>query len=535
MGSRELLKGTEVDLNKVMDTFVEEVEEGAPLTFGTFKDIWKAFRASFLLVCAASEGEIASHVQELFMCALDRFDLPSPLKYGHLFGDLHRPRLRRANPADKLLVTPATNAEVSEIEGMLLKQWEQMENHADKQEEQFCDCFKDAPDFPKNELNPFITLEDRVAAIYALHCIYNEQCLEPRSRIHIPVDLLQLFVEFLPKLMKSQVLDAVYIFQDLWKQNAFVFDVIRRPPGFLCLPLETSVSETSALRELSFHLKTSLKDLSHVDKIEKACDEYTALQQQLVRSRLGKKLKASKLMTFNGDIGRWLRSVTAQETQQVHEGITGLKTKQKTSVRKERQLNVDLQPNKLTGKEAKDRKRKFMESLPQITISTTDSWGINAPGLPKMARLVMMRDKQRRRKEAQEMEEHTVEVDKQTSGVLGKSLHSEDFYKECSHLNAFRSEEHSGPNRELVSDDFYKECSQLRMFRSSGHLTDPTLPEGEEAEQSPGTSSLVETQDYCPQTEAKSDMTDDDEIRQWQEELIWLNEEIREPQGSPKH
>ena len=48
-------------------------------------------------------------------------------------------------------------------------------------------------------------------------------------------------------------------------------------------------------------------------------------------------------MTFNGDIGRWLRSVTAQEIHQVHEGITGLKTKERSSVRKDVPLGTAAQ------------------------------------------------------------------------------------------------------------------------------------------------------------------------------------------------
>lgn len=192
------------------------------------------------------------------MCVLDRFDLPSPLKYGQLFGDLHKPRLRRPGMGDKSSLTKEFGpAEIQEIEKTLFGEKQPTDSPDEKFS--FSDCFQDAPDFPKRELLPFVSFEERVAVIYALYSIYNAQCLEPCSCVHFPVDLLPSFVDFLPKLMENAVLDAVYMIQELFRKDAFVFDVIRRPPGFLSLPLEKSASEASALRELSFHLKTSLQ------------------------------------------------------------------------------------------------------------------------------------------------------------------------------------------------------------------------------------------------------------------------------------
>lgn len=205
---------------------------------------------------AASEEEIGSHVQDLFMCALDRFELPSPLKYGQYFGECHRPRLRRPCSTEKPLPTVSIALSEDEEEAFLEENEAVVTSTVGKKS--FCDCFEQARDFPKADLERWIRFAERVAVIYVLYTVFREQCLEPRVYIHLPMDLLSAFVDFLPKLVQQNVLDAAFMFKKLWKENAFVIDVIRRPPGFLSLPLERSPAESNALRELAFHLKTSL-------------------------------------------------------------------------------------------------------------------------------------------------------------------------------------------------------------------------------------------------------------------------------------
>eukprot|EP00210_Caulerpa_lentillifera_P009277 g8842.t1 len=334
MSSKELLRGYEVDLNTLLDSFQKEVQRGGELNFQTFKSVWKSMHLSFILVAASEESEIESYIQDLFMCVLDRFDMPSPLRYGKFFGDIHKPRLRR----------PVLNMETekSSVDFEAIRELQNDENEIHKS------IFtKEIPDFPKSTLNQFITFEEKVGVIYSLYCIFKEQCLEPKVCIHIPIDLLQQFVEFVPQLQEQGVLDALYILQNLWQERAFVCDVIRRPPGFLSFPLESSEFEAQGLRDLAFHLKTSLQDLGKIDKIDKLCDEYTSLQQQVVRSKLGHELNASNLMTFNGDVGTWLKSVMAQETTRVHQGITGLSLKKSRASSKPKQsTKIKKQTNK---------------------------------------------------------------------------------------------------------------------------------------------------------------------------------------------
>lgn len=157
---------------------------------------------SFLLVTASEEAEIESYIQDLFMCILDRFDMPSPLRYGKLFGDVHKPRLRRPllNPDPEKQTN--TSEGVPEVQDLDIESTKSM-------------FTKEIPDFPKSALSQFITFEEKVGVIYALYCIYKEQCLEPKSCIHIPIDLFQQLVEFIPQLKERGVVDALYILQYL--------------------------------------------------------------------------------------------------------------------------------------------------------------------------------------------------------------------------------------------------------------------------------------------------------------------------------
>ena len=260
---------------------------------------------------AGSEDEIAGHIQDVFMCALDRLEVPSPLKCGHHFGEMHKPRLRRQGPIERSSlfteILPSDQTPPNRPCGNVKEESDKME-----EKDRFCDAFREAPDFPKSDLQQLISFEERVAVIYTLYCVYKEQCLEPLVCIHLPADLLPLLQQLLLQMRRHGIWDGLYIFQNLMRENAFVVDALRRPPGFLSLPLESSASETAALRELAFHLRTSQQvndlvwqmsggdsvrqDLSRVDHLERMCDDYSSLQQRWIASELGQSLDAKNLV-----------------------------------------------------------------------------------------------------------------------------------------------------------------------------------------------------------------------------------------------
>ena len=81
----------------------------------------------------------------------------------------------------------------------------------------------------------------------------------PLCCIHLPADLLPLLQQLLIQMQVHGVWDGLYIFRDLLRENAFVVVALRQLPGFLSLPMESSTSERAVLRELGFHLRTSLQ------------------------------------------------------------------------------------------------------------------------------------------------------------------------------------------------------------------------------------------------------------------------------------
>ncbi|GMH42810.1 hypothetical protein BSKO_10729 [Bryopsis sp. KO-2023] len=93
--SKEELKGFEVDLNSFIDEFVLKVADGAPLTFTTFRKMWKARNMSFVVVTPQDVKNIPRYIQSVFMIIMDRMDHPSPLK--HTVKKKGRPVLKNAN------------------------------------------------------------------------------------------------------------------------------------------------------------------------------------------------------------------------------------------------------------------------------------------------------------------------------------------------------------------------------------------------------------------------------------------------------
>ena len=179
---------------------------------------------------------------------------------------MHKPRLRRQGPLERLSI-PTEILPLDQTPSNRLCRDVKEETDQIEEKDRFCDAFKEAPDFPKSYLQQFISLEERVAVIYTLYCVYKEQCLEPLVCIHLPADLLPLLQQLLIQMHEHGIWDGLYIFRDLLRENAFVVDALRRPPGFLSLPLESSASETAALRELSFHLRTSLQVNGYVHQM----------------------------------------------------------------------------------------------------------------------------------------------------------------------------------------------------------------------------------------------------------------------------
>lgn len=94
-----------------------------------------------------------------------------------------------------------------------------------------------------------------------------------------------------------------------------------------------------------------------------------------------------------------------------------------------------------------------------------DSWGIQMQGIPKAARLVMIRDKKRRREnqDAEEVEDAELETQQMTmEEPTRRELRSEDFYQACSDFRTMQTEEKSPSLAEASSDD-----EDLRNWRKT--------------------------------------------------------------------
>lgn len=182
-------------------------------------------------------------------------------------------------------------------------------------------------------------------------------------------------------------------------------------------------------------------------------------------------------MTFNADVGTWLKSVMGQEMSRVHEGITGLNPKKSRATCKEKN---PMQQKKQTKKSkislyvgigcivSAVEVAKKTNKLPVGTVDLSlgdDSWGIQMPGIPKAARLVMMRDKKRRREEQDAEEVEDIGLDTQPKTVkepIQRELRSEDFYQACSDFRTTQTEEKSPSMEEASSDD-----EDLRNWRKT--------------------------------------------------------------------
>lgn len=182
-------------------------------------------------------------------------------------------------------------------------------------------------------------------------------------------------------------------------------------------------------------------------------------------------------MTFNADVGTWLKSVMGQEMSRVHQGITGLNPKKSHATCKEK---IPVQQKKQTKKSKKSiyvrpgvilnavEVAKKTNKLPVETVDLSqgdDSWGIQMPGIPKAARLVMMRDKKRRRENQDAEEVEDVEMDTQQKTLeepIQQELRSEDFYQACSDFRTMQTEEKSPSLEDASSDD-----EDLRNWRKT--------------------------------------------------------------------
>ena len=250
-------------------------------------------------------------------------------------------------------------------------------------------------------------------------------------------------------------------------------------------------------------------------------------------------------MTFNADVGKWLRNVTSQTHRQVHQGITGLATKESSSAKRQPpHKSQDFYASAVVLKGlrflegpqmANAEKRKWREALPKITISGDDSWQINSPGLPKMARMVMMRDRQRHKNTEKRQDETSVHNEREQSPRLSKKLCSEDFYNACLELEASGPQSHPsvGKNHESGYDDDLKEFSlDLAVLDSKTEELNEDSRDRRLKPCSHLTSREDDQKGPSEDMEEGFSSEDDEEMRQWRQELSILNKEISQTSES---
>ena len=183
----------------------------------------------------------------------------------------------------------------------------------------------------------------------------------------------------------------------------------------------------------------------------------------------------------------------------------------------------------------KAEKRKWREALPKITISGDDSWQINAPGIPKMARLVMMRDRQRHKNAERTRDEISVHDEGEQSPCLSRKLCSEDFYNACLELEASRPQSQPSfeKNHELgYDDDDRKDSSGLAVLDSKREEVN-----GDSSDRSFKPHLLLtpkddDQQELFEDMEGGSSSEEDEEMRKWRQELSMLNKEISQTSES---
>lgn len=167
-----------------------------------------------------------------------------------------------------------------------------------------------------------------------------------------------------------------------------------------------------------------------------------------------------------------------------------------------------------------EKKRKRTKAVSGLEISDTDSWGMNTPGIPKIARLVMQRDRQRQKETTQRQN-----ASHRSETIEAEELKTEDFFNAFSELEAYRSEHAQNTETvERLSGAFQRELLRLPNFEAP--QISSTSENLESSLESPHTPSFHSDPKF--EYSESTDLTDDEETRHLKQELLILKQELKD-------
>ncbi|CAD7699908.1 unnamed protein product [Ostreobium quekettii] len=148
-----------------------------------------------------------------------------------------------------------------------------------------------------------VPFEAMVAAIFAVYSIYYCQVLEPHTLVYLPVELLERLTALVPKLQERGQLEALQMLKKLFADEAFLFGAVRRPPSYVNRKVKHNEEEMSAIRDIAFHIKSTLKGLADFSGLISDCNAYDRARVAAVQQQGERGEETNRLDLFDASIG----------------------------------------------------------------------------------------------------------------------------------------------------------------------------------------------------------------------------------------